>query len=260
MKQEVAQLLVSLEKYNIAENFSIFIPSVGREVVFNSLTVKQQKDILKSAFDTKTAILSFIETFNNIIAESSKEPIAFNILDKTFIALKFKSLFFNGKTFGKDGENVQEIDLEAHLKTITPTPIPTELMQSTINVGPITAECSIPSLTYETAITKEAKAVIQDLIKDRKEENLKEAVGELYIFEILKFIKTLKYTFNNEPVTIDMTALPLKEKASVFENLPLSLNNLIIDYIKNVRNLEKPWLQSGNVTITIDPIFFNKTD
>ena len=260
MKPEVAQLLVSLDKFNVSENISIFVPSIGRPVVFSFLTVKQQKDILKSAFDTKTSVFSFTETFNRIIAESCKEPIAFNIIDKTVISLYFKQLFFKGISYGKRGDEVVSFNLDAHLQSIPLKVISTDLTKKTIVVGPLTVECSIPTLAYESLIATESKTIISNIVQDKKEETLKEAIGEIYIFEILKFINTIKYTFNGEPVIIDLTPLPLKEKASIFENLPLSVNNSIIDYIKAIRSIEKPYLQAGDITITIDPVFFNKTD
>jgi hypothetical protein len=260
MKPEVAQLLVALDKFNTAENPAIFVPSQGKTLPFNPVTVKQQKDILKSAFDTKTSVFLFIETFNRILAEACKENVPLTILDKSYLALHFKQKFFKGKSYGKKGEDLVPFDLDAHLKGLETKAIPAELIAKTITSGPLIVECVLPTLTYENAISAESRSVINELIKDKKEENIKDVVGELYIYEILKFIKTIKYTFNNEPVIIDLTQLPLKEKASVFENLPLTVNNEIIDYIKTVRIFEKPYLNAGDVSITIDPIFFNKTD
>lgn len=260
MKQEVSQLLVSLNKFNATDTHSIFIPSLGREALFNSLTVKQQKDILKSAFDVRTGVFSFIEILNQLIAESCKESLNFNIIDKSYIALHFKSLFFKGKTYAKKKDEDVVIDLEAHIKNIKKEIIPQHLLKRDITIGPITAECSLPSLSYESSISAETKSIISNLIKDKKEENIKDVVGEVYIFEILKFLNSIKYIFNNEPVTVNMNDLNLKDKASVFENLPSTLNNGIIDYIKEIRNFEKKYLEVGDATITIDPIFFNKTD
>ena len=261
MKQEVAQMLVSLDKFNTAENYTIFVPSVNKPVQFSYLTVKQQKDMLKSAFDTKTSVFLFIETFNRIIADACKEPIAFNIIDKAIIALHFKEHFFKGKSYAKKKDDtLAEFDLSTHLNTIPAAGIPDDLVKKTIVSGPLTVECSVPTLAYETAISAESRGVINAIIQEKKEENLRDAVGEIYIFEILKFINTIKYTFNNEPVVIDMTIMPLKEKAVVFENLPSTVNNLIIDYIKSIRNFEKTYLSVGDLTISIDPTFFNKTD
>jgi len=260
MKPEVAQLLVSLDKFNTSESQPIYVPSIGKAVMFSALTIKQQKDILKSAFDTKTSIFQFIETFNRIITETCKEKIPFTIIDKAIIALYFKQCFFKGKSYLKKEDTFIEFDLLEHLKGIKETPIPADLASKTIAAGPITVECSIPTLAYESTIAAESRGIISAIMLDKKEENLKDAVGEIYIFEILKFIKNIKYVFNGEPVVIDLTVLPLKEKASIFENLPLTINNSVIDYIKAIRNLEKPYLSVGDMTIVIDPVFFNKTD
>jgi hypothetical protein len=260
MKQEVSQLLVSLEKFSTTENLHLYVPSLGRPVNFSFLTIKQQKDILKSAFDAKTGIFQFIETYNKILDEICKEKIPLNIIDKASISLYLKQRFFQGKCFGKLNGEDTEIDLAAHIESLPFVKIPNELLSKSITVGPITVECSIPLLSYEAAISSESKSILQELLKDKKDENLQDIIGEIYIFEILKFLKNIKYTFNNEPVNIDLTTLPLKEKASIFENLPLTLNNQILDYIKSIRNLEKPYLQVGDVSITIDPVFFNKTE
>ena len=63
-------LLDKLSKINNENTISIFVPSVGKDVKFKSLNIKQQKDLIKTAMDGAASGATLNQELNSIIIDN----------------------------------------------------------------------------------------------------------------------------------------------------------------------------------------------
>ena len=82
-------LLSDINELNSQETQQVFIPSLGRDVPFAPLTVKQQKKVLSSGVDTNIENLTFSNCMNSIITENIKDK---NITIYTILAIRTLSI------------------------------------------------------------------------------------------------------------------------------------------------------------------------
>jgi hypothetical protein len=133
--------------------------------------------------------------------------------------------------------------------------LPEHLKQKEISDNNLKVNLQVPSLTKDTEINREtAKKISQD-----KSESLsKEAVGEMFINELVKYIDKISIDNNGKIVELNFKDVTFEQKVQLVEKLPLTLNSKIFDYINEVRNFEKTaFIKDGKqLDLTIDPSFF----
>ncbi|MGA1048475.1 MAG: hypothetical protein ACO3UU_10710 [Minisyncoccia bacterium] len=105
-------LLDKLSKINNENTISIFVPSVGKDVKFKSLNIKQQKDLIKTAMDGAASGATLNQELNNIIVSNSTEDIDFKIYDRYAIIVGLRAAVIGEEYKQKD----QSINLLKELK------------------------------------------------------------------------------------------------------------------------------------------------
>lgn len=236
------EALASLD--SLKKEFELFVPSQGKKVKFKGLTTKQQKDAVKSALEKAFSGISFAILANSIIKENSLEKIEFLTSDRSYLlaALRASSLT---KLYKKDDK---EIDISFVLSNnIT---LPSDIRTLEIVEDNLKVKASIPNFTRDTAINIETKKKLTPLPDD---DNLaKEAVGEIYINELAKYIDSIHITTGSDIVELTFDSLTLTQKIQVLEKLPLSVNNKLIDFINNAKAFEKKYFEKDGVSVDID--------
>lgn len=237
-----------LNEINNNNLISIHVPSAGREIKFKQLSVKQQKDLIKTSLDGKYSGLAFSNVLSDIILENSTEKHSFLVTDKFPIILALRKCSYGPKFVEKDGESEKEFDLN---KILTK-----ELKFS--------EEFSV-ALGYENQIVVYADVVPLDLdkrvndhqinlMKKNKDEDISESIGDIFILELVKFITKIIIGDNS----VDFSQISIKERISIVEKLPVPLNNLILDYIQSFRKPEIEYLTVDGNTLPIDARLFAK--
>jgi hypothetical protein len=111
------------------------------------------------------------------------------------------------------------------------------------------------SLCTVTAENQIIQATIDTVKKDGEE--LGKNIGSIYTFEIVKYIKTIE--FGGE--FINFNEVPIKDRVKIVDNLPISINQQIIDFIQNIKKIENEWLtvdiDGEPKTLDIDVSFFD---
>ena len=216
------------------KEYSIFVPSLNRQLKFKGLTTKQQKDIVKSVLDRNAAGITFANLLCDIITESSVEQnINFLLVDRFYIIAVLRSISLSPILKVKD----ETIDL-SFINQVN-IPVPQVLRTKIVEDGPLVVHLAIPNFKKEILINNESKKVTQNA--EDKDEITKEIIGELYIHELVKYIDKVMFKNGETPVDIDFNDINITQKKQIVEKLPLTTNTAIISYINEVKQFESKY-------------------
>jgi hypothetical protein len=245
----VTSILSKLKEINESDLIDVHIPSANKNMTFKSISVKQQKDLIKSGMDGALAGITISNVINQIITDNSTEKYDFLVVDKIPIILSLRNKSFGSVfTLKNDDKNVT-FNLNSILKNklqfsnIEKTEIKSE-------ENKISVELSVISLEEDTKIN----AFQLEKLKKNKDEDLSETVGSLFVYEILKFIS--KITVGSDEII--MKDFQIKDRLTIVENLPASVNNEILEYIQSFRKEEMEYITVNGETLPIDARLFSK--
>ena len=235
---------------SLSKSFEIFVPSLNRKVKFKGLNTKQQKDAVKSALEKATAGVSFLLLLNSILRENIQEPADLLLSDRSYIAVCLRVLSLSS-TYKKEDEIINlDFVLNNNIS------LPAELKTAEIVVDNIKITASIPSLNRDNSINIESKKKLAPLPDN--DDLPKEAVGELYINELTKYIDKIDINNNGNVISIIFDELNLAQKIQLVEKLPLTINTKLIEFINSAKLFEKGYFTNNGkeVDINIDPSLF----
>jgi hypothetical protein len=246
----VGNILSKLKEINESNLVMVYVPSAGKSMSFKPLSVKQQKDLIKSGLDGNLSGISISNIINQIILDNSVEKHNFLVTDKypVIIALRRQSF---GNTFKIKQENQENIfDLDSILsKRLVFS------KENSIAIGlngtELKATLEVVSLEEDIKINN----IQIEKTRKNKDEELSDTVGTLFIYEIVKFISKIEI---DEETTVEMSSLPIKDRITVVENLPATINNLILDYIQHFRKEEIEYITVNDEILPIDARLFSK--
>jgi hypothetical protein len=245
----VTSILSKLKEINESDLISVHVPSLNKNIKFKTISVKQQKDLIKSGMDGALGGIVISNVINQIIIDNSTEKHDFLVVDKIPIVLALRSKAF-GSTFELKTENKNVFfNLEGLLKT--PLKFSNIINQELIfEEHKISLELSVLSLEEDIKINN----FQLEKLKKAKDEDLSETVGSLFVYEILKFVS--KITVGADE--INMKEFPIKDRLTIVENLPATINNEILDYIQTFRKEEMSYITVDGETLPIDARLFSK--
>lgn len=233
----------------LTKTYEIFVPSLGNKVNFSGLTAKQQKEVIQTVLDKDLTGISFSILVSDIILNNlTDKNINLLSVDKNYIIVCLRILSLSSKY---KNLNDEEFDLTSILSNNTT--IPEELKKITFSDGDLSVAVEVPALLKDKTINIETRKRIL-ATTTATTEITKEALGELYLNEIIKYIKTLK-TPKTEVNFDDMT---FNQKFQIAERLPLSISSKIVNFINSVKDFEKKLIVTSNkdLNITVDPTLF----
>jgi hypothetical protein len=249
--QKVSDALKQLEALNQQASIDVFVPSLKRTVKFKNLTLKQQKSLLKSSIDETLTKLSFGTNFYQIIKENITEPINIDQLyafDRIAIAVALRS---NGldKIYTEKDKQYNLDDLISNIPNIA---ITQDVLEETMEIDGMKITVAAPSLKVDRDLSSYALNKISGLTAA----DIKTIISELFIYEVIKFIKTLTFTINETENVVDLSLLKIDERVSLAEKLPVQVTNKILDFIKKYRQLESNLTKLDDINIEVDGSFF----
>jgi len=266
---KVIELLKELE---LKTAFTVYIPSLKRNIAFKQLTTEQLKRILKTAIVAPIYNTKFILTINSIIKENcldnSINTDNLTIYDKLFIVYKTKIVSISSDyTFNFTEEEINTYLLEEPNKTISLTNLFDEFANKNIIFEPkiieqdnIIVTCNIPTLLTEDKLENEIHE--EPILNENYEKEIDKIIGEAFISEITKYITSIKINDSNT----DLLSLTFKERIDIIESVPVKIIGEVLKYIESYKKTIEPlqvytFVTDKNVIfnkdIALDPTFFN---
>lgn len=243
-------ILNKLKNVNNSNLVSVYIPSAEKVMSFTPLSIKQQKDLIKSSMDGNLAGITFSNIINQIVLDNSVEKYKFLVTDRYPVIVALRKQSFGGIFTFKDDEKSIDFDLEVILnkELLLSEPNSVEIV---LDKTELKAKVEIISVEDDIKLNN---FQIDKLKKSKENEDISETVGSLFIYEIVKFVT--KIVIGDDE--IDLYSLPIKDRVSVVESLPVTLNNEILSYIQSLRKSENEYITINGEVLPLDPRFFSK--
>jgi hypothetical protein len=244
-------ILTKLKELNNANLVSVFVPSQKKEMSFRQLSVKQQKDLMKTGLDGPLAGLTISNAIANVILENSTDKCELLVSDRIPIILALRKYSLGNIAVIKDeDEKVKEFDLDQILKRELKYSLPYEKSVSE-KTSSIKVDLKVPTLRDDAKINDYQLSILK---KKKDELEISETVGSMFVFEVCKFVS--KLILNGDET--DLSAFSAKDKATVIENIPASINAQIISYLQLFREEETEFIKINGEQLPIDARLFSK--
>lgn len=222
----------------------IKVTTTSGEVTLNTLTLKQQKDLLSTVVSGVKGAIEFNKILNKIIIENSDTDKIFTT-DRVKIALNLRK-----QSLGSDVKVEQEVyDIDRFLEKADNNK-KTFKMESEATEGVVTLNLRVPTLKEENAVIGRC---LVELDKTSEAKESGKAFGIIYIYELIKYIKSVKV--GEEIAQFD--DLKISERVEIIENLPLTVYKQLSSFFKAITSYENEILTIEEKTLTIDPTFFD---
>lgn len=246
----IGNILTKLKEFNNSNLVSVYVPSAKRELSFKPLSVKQQKDLIKTGLDGVLSGLTLSIVINNIVAENCTENYNFLVFDKIPIILSLRRQSFGNIFTVSDDDKQKTFDLDKILSKDLKYSTDETSWKVEIDGVKLSINVELANLKDDTKINE----FQLDKLKKLKDEQLSETIGSLFIYEILKFVT--KIEVENEE--LDLTKLTLKDRLNVIENIPATFNNNVLEYIQIFRKEESDYVTIDGESMPIDARLFSK--
>jgi hypothetical protein len=238
----VSDFIKQLEAVNESNLVSISVPSHNfKKYKFRALSVKQHKDLLKAAMSGFEGNLKAAIIYNNIIKDNCSENIEFKMYDKQYILTQLRKSTI-GATVVIDDKNYNINDLPEFKYQVEP---PREFTYKNITV-----QTCDPSLDDDTHYMEKCFQEISKM--PNSDAKIAASMPVLITYEIVKYIDTVQV----EEVVLPFSSITLHDRKNIIDNLPLKLNNMITDYITQIKEaVTNQFVFSDNVSLPFDPSF-----
>ncbi len=239
----VKSFIDELKQLSNSDHFSVFVPSLNKEIKFRAFSVKQHKDLMKSALDGVEGSLKMYNIFNDIISSNSLEPVKFSVYDRTKILVDLRKQCIS--------EFVTISDAEYNLNDLPEFNFTFDRSQK-FKYKKISADVSLPSLEVDSNITE--KSVVEFSKFSSEDKKIGNSLSILLVYELMKYINTITM----DDVTLDFSEINTVDKKAIIDNLPLKLINDILDYIAKFKDYEQSLFTfSDGTKLTIDASFLS---
>jgi hypothetical protein len=235
-----------LELQSISDNdvIDIKVPSTGKISKFKLISVKQHKNTIKCAVDGIEGSIKLSAIFNDIIKDNCLESIDFKLCDRSYIITQLRK--------ASVGNMVKIRDVVYDLNDLPKFNFEYSNKPTIFSHQNITINISIPTLDFDSLITEKCLFDISKLQLDTSTKKMTDYVNVLLTYEIIKFVSEIQINNN----IIKLSGYSVHDRKTIIDNIPLKLNNDIIDYIANYKQTEQKFFQfDENIDLTIDASF-----
>jgi len=229
----------------LKKNFKIFIPSVNKEVNATQINLKQQKDIISTAVNGVVGALQFTKAVNDVIIDNV-DGENFYTFDRVPVLLALRQQSLGNKVKDSEDNIVSVDDFVSKAKDV-----PKFELKKEVSIDSIKVKLKIPTLKDENVILRRSISEIENL----KSDSLSDAMGLIYIFEIVKVIESV--SVGEEEV--EFNNLKVADRFKIIEQLPLELYDKITGFLSQVTQYDNKILTNDESTIVIDATLFDAT-
>lgn len=237
-----AAIIDKLKEIRDSNLVDVFVPSLGTNIKFKQLSVKQQKDLIKTGLEGALSGIYLDNVINSIITDNSTFSHKFLVTDKISIIVALRAASF-GTKYSVDDETI-DISSILDKKLVFDLQDTKELAFG----DKIKVNLAVPTLEKDTSTNN----VQINELTNSKDLKVSDAIGSLYVYEVVKFINSIEIS----GTTVNFNEISPKDAVRVVESLPATLNSEIIKYIQEYRTKEGDFLTVGEKTVSIDARFF----
>ncbi len=245
---DVNSLLNRIAESKKKFSFPIFIPSLDREVPFFQLTTAQQKMFVKASMSNMDEFTNIMYSLFAIIKENCADPEVdvskFTIVDKLLVTIAMRMVSISpiykvviNDLPNEDGKPTNaSIDLNTICKRIIKK-FKGQTFAETLSTEGTDIKLSIglPTIGTEVSIEKDIEQKARKDATSDDSDVSSSAVGELYVLECLKFVKSITVPVEGgDDVTTNIENLPSKEKMKIIESLPSGLTSKLVDRVNDI--------------------------
>ena len=244
MSSTAKSFLTKLKDINDANTVKVKVPSTGKSSEFKLVSISQQKDLLRTAFDGVDGVITRSIAANNIIIDNSVDTKDFLIIDKPaiFIALRKASI----------GSKIKVEEKEYDLNSVKPIKKSDVKLKHVAEHDGIKVDLKVPTLAADNEV---AKKLATEFAKfESVDDKLKQSIDTVIAYESIKYIDKVMVGED----TIEFTDISVHERVEVINHLPLALNNKIIDYIGSIKEAtDNAMTVADEVVVEIDASFLS---
>ena len=245
------ELLKELQAFNDKSHIMVYVPSVGENVKFKPLSVKQQTSIITGVLSSGQSnnIYSYQNVIDRLIQDNCDPDVVdqLMIFDRACILIQLR-LHTIGSDITVDGKSH---DLQQHVDTFAEHQLTEKILQDKLSYEGIEVTCEAPTLRVDHRINE----LVPEIFSNTAD---KDSVGNIFLVELAKFITHVNFSGNH----IDFSDLTLKQRVQICEMLPMTLSQQVVQYIELVREFEQPYVnintQDGTIEIPVDSQLFNR--
>jgi len=267
MSNNYNDILSVLDTINKEVSISVYVPSLQREVKFKSISTGQQKNILKAAVDNPVFQTRFTIAYFNLLQENCLEKDIIPLLttiDSAAIAIQLRVA-----TSGVDYTTTQNNRrLKVNLQNIVDRLKAKSyiLAADTVTDSQFTVSVGTPLFVDQYNLEKQLR---EKTINDQQVLNaqLTDTLGDAFVGEVSKFIKSITVNYNNQEQQLDYTTLPFTKRLAILEKLPSSVVKGIMKYMESYVILQKDLLtvtgtdidtneSVDDITVVVDSALF----
>jgi len=244
MDSNVKSFLSNLQELNETNTATIKVPSTGKNASFKLASISQQKELLRSAFDGVDGVIQRANILNKIITDNSKSDVEFLLIDKFAILIGLRK-----QSIGRDITIKEERYNLDDLPQIKKSDIK---LTDTVSVDNITVNLKVPTLKLDSEINSKLE---KELAKYQdQEEKIKQSVDVVVSYETTKYIDSIEIG----EAKVAFEDISAYERKEIVNNLPLALNNKILDYIGEIKQaMDKTIKFSEEVIVEFDASFLS---
>lgn len=240
-------ILSDLAKLRDEKTVEVRLPSTGAKYNVRVLSAEQQKLLIQTGMEKNAIKTAFISELINILKTNSNGAIrADDVLniDRYSIFYAIKSAFISDKiTLSMDDD---EANLSTVLEANKDFLFPEELKKQDFKIGNYTVTLAPYSLFKDKVYSSSLEAKIGASEKQGK------VIGEIYIYELAKYIKEIKIGENI------LTENDLKPSVclDIISQFPTNLLAEFIQYINKIKKVEENYAIINGYRVDIDGKFF----
>jgi hypothetical protein len=246
-----------LNSVSNTETFNLALTD-NKEYVFKQISTSHLKELIKTVVDSPlTQVI-----FNNTVSKIMKDTLVtkgvdlsqFNVIDRLLFVLQTRIQSISSTITLLNEENVARIDLNKYKNTLAESflndPKLVELQR---------VEASGIEITYGLPLVNTELQLNEELYKDAiisvdSQEELRKLLGETFINEIAKTIRTISI----QDKILELSTIPFKSRVEAVGKLPASLINSVIEYIETYKKVVESCLQIElGTSIPIDGTLFS---
>lgn len=251
----IQNILDSIKEVNHKSCEPVFIPSLKRDVNFEPLTAKDQKLLLESNIDNIIYQSKYYLTIYDLIKRLAEEDIVNELTtyDRDVILLQLRALFLDHIYSVKGSDSLNLLGVIDNIKTKE-----FSVTSSSCSHGDIIVNCSDCKLKKEKGIYDYIQQ--QNVtINPQKPEELREIIGNVYIYEIYKYVDSILIDNGAEDYFIDFSAtdFSIEEKVNILLSLDRKLLQKLMDFISSLKDNYTDSFKVGEVEIFIGSELFS---
>lgn len=237
----IKSFIDELKQLNEKESIDAYVPSLKKTASFKVLSVKQHRDIIKTVVDGVEGSVLISKVFNDIIKENSLKEINFKLYDRNKILVDMRKEVLGSKVNVNNTSYSLDSLPEYAFK-------PEETKEFEYNGIKVVAE--VPTLEVDSKITE--KSVVEISKFSAEDNKVGNSINVLLVYELIKFIKTIEL----QDSVLEFSELNTYDKKTIVENLPIKLNNMVLDFIAKYKEQEQEFYTfSDGTKLSIDAGF-----